>query len=229
VRVILAKHCPTTGRAFELKRSSQTVKMTNTIDPIKLRGVVKRIFPLAMFLCVVLACANLPENSRRPSNRNTATGSLGTAGNSTNTATSWDYSQFEDEMGRGTVYMATIESRNTINLDFPYSGEQHGSLMLREHPRHGKDIVLKIERGQLLDSEYNDPVVVRFDNDKPLTFSSVGASDHSTESLFLRGNAFSVFSTRLKTAKTVRIQVPIYQGGNQVFTFEVEGFRWAKR
>jgi hypothetical protein len=203
--------------------------MTNTIDPIKLRGVVKRIFPLAMFLCVVLACANLPENSRRPSNRNTATGSLGTAGNSTNTATSWDYSQFEDEMGRGTVYMATIESRNTINLDFPYSGEQHGSLMLREHPRHGKDIVLKIERGQLLDSEYNDPVVVRFDNDKPLTFSSVGASDHSTESLFLRGNAFSVFSTRLKTAKTVRIQVPIYQGGNQVFTFEVEGFRWAKR
>ena len=76
-----------------------------------------------MFLCVVLACANLPENSRRPSNRNTATGSPGTAGNSTNTATSWDYSQFEDEMGRGTVYMATIESRNTINLDFPYSGD----------------------------------------------------------------------------------------------------------
>ncbi len=132
-------------------------------------------------------------------------------------------------MGRGKVYVAKIESRNTINLDFPYSGEQHGSLMLREHPRHGKDVVLKIERGQLLDSEYNDPVVVRFDSDNPLTFSSVGASDHSSETLFLRGNAFSVFSTRLKTVKTVRIQAPIYQGGNQVFIFDVEGFSWTKR
>jgi hypothetical protein len=204
--------------------------MTNTIDRIKLRDAAKRLLPLAMFLCVVLACANLPANNRRQSNRNTAsTGSAGSAGSSTNPPTSWDYSQFEDEMGRGKVYMATIESRNTINLDFPYSGEQHGSLTLREHPKYGKDVVLKIERGQLLDSEYNDPVVVRFDSDKPLTFSSVGASDHSTETLFLRGNAFSVFSTRLKTAKAVRIQAPIYQGGNQVFIFDVGGFNWTKR
>ena len=201
--------------------------MTNMI---KFRDVAKRLLPLAMFLGVALACANLPENSRRSSNRNTtATGSAGSADSSTHPSSSWDYSQFEDEMGRGKVYTATIESRNTINLDFPYNGEQHGSLMLREHPKHGKDVILKIERGQLLDSEYNDPVVVRFDSDKPLTFSSVGASDHSTETLFLRGNAFSVFSTRLKTAKTVRIQAPIYQGGNQVFTFEVEGFNWTKR
>jgi hypothetical protein len=204
--------------------------MMNTVDKIKLRDAAKRLLPLAMFLGVALACANLPENSRRSSNRNTApTGAPGSADSSTHPSSSWDYSQFEDEMGRGKVYTATIESRNTINLDFPYNGAQHGSLTLREHPKHAKDVILKIERGQLLDSEYNDPVVVRFDTDKPLTFSSVGASDHSTETLFLRGNAFSVFSSRLKTAKTVRIQAPIYQGGNQVFTFEVEGFNWTKR
>jgi len=203
--------------------------MSKTIDMNKLRGVARRLMPLAMFLCVALACANLPENSRRSSNRNTAsTNSAGSSGSSGHSSTSWDYSQFEDEMGRGTVYVATIQSSNTINLDFPYNGEQYGKLMLREHPKHGKDVILKIERGQLLDSDYNDSVVVRFDTDKPLTFSSVGASDHSTETLFLRGNAFSVFSTRLKSAKTVRIQAPIYQGGNQVFIFDVEGFNWMK-
>ena len=203
--------------------------MNNTIDMNKLRGVAKRFMPLAMFLCVALACANLPENSRRSSNRNTAsTNSAGSAGSSEHSSTRWDYSQFEDEMGSGKVYVATIQSSNTIDLDFPYNGEQYGKLMLREHPKHGKDVILKIERGQLLDSDYNDPVVVRFDTDKQLTFSSVGASDHSTETLFLRGNAFSVFSTRLKTAKTVRIQAPIYQGGNQVFVFDVEGFNWTK-
>jgi hypothetical protein len=204
--------------------------MTNTTAKIKVRDVAKRLLPLAMFLGVALACANLPENSSRPSNRNTApTASAGSADSSTHQTSSWDYSQFEDEMGRGKVYTATIESKNTINLDFPYNGAQHGLLTLREHTKHGKDVILKIERGQLLDSEYNDPVVVRFDSEKPLTFSSVGASDHSTETLFLRGNAFSAFTTRLKTAKTVRIQAPLYQGGNQVFIFEVDGFNWTKR
>ena len=200
------------------------------LDKIKPPDAVKRLLPLAMFLGVALACANLPENSRRSSNRNTAsTTSAGSADSSTHQASRWDYSQFEDEMGRGKVYTATIQSTNTINLDFPYNGEQHGLLTLREHPKHGKDVIFKIERGQLLDSDYNDAVVVRFDSDKPLNFSSVGASDHSTETLFLRSNAFSVFTTRLKTAKTVRIQAPIYQGGNQVFTFEVDGFNWTKR
>jgi hypothetical protein len=200
------------------------------IDTSNIRAAAKRLLPLAMSLGVVIACANLPENSRRSSNRNSvATASVGSANNSSASPPRWDYSQFEDEMGRGKVYTATIQSSNTINLDFPYNGEQHGMLMLREHPSHGKDVVFKIERGQLLDSEYNDPVVVRFDSDKPLTFASVGASDHSTETLFLRGNAFPTFSARLKTAKTVRIQAPIYQGGNQVFMFDVEGFNWTKR
>ena len=195
-------------------------------DTLKLKGAAKQLLPLAIFLCVAVACANLPEDSRHASNQSTATTSSGPAESSTNTATSWDYSQFEDEMGGGKVYTASIKSKNTINLDFPYNGEQHGSLILREHPSHGNDVILKIERGQLLDSEYNDPVVVRFDSDKPLTFSSAGASDHSTETLFLGGNAFSAFSSRLQTAKAVRIQAPIFQGGNRVFIFDVQGFQW---
>jgi hypothetical protein len=153
---------------------------------------------------VALACANLPENSRRPSNRIVAaTGSAGSPDGSTHQTSSWDYSQLKTKWVDGKVYTATIESTNTINLDFPYNGEQHGLLLLREHPKHGKDVVLKIQRGQLLDSEYNDPVVVRFDSDKPLTFSSVGASDHSTETLF------SVFSNRLKPQRQFAFK-PLY-------------------
>ena len=129
-------------------------------------------------------------------------------------------------MGDGKIYLASVRSSNTISLDFPYNGEQRGTLVLRHHPQHGKDVYLKIERGQLLDSDYNDPVVVRFDSDKSISFGSTGPSDHSTETLFLTGNAFALFSKRLRTAKTVRIQAPIYQGGNQVLIFDVEGFTW---
>ena len=86
---------------------------------------------------------------------------------------------------------------------------------MRKHPEHGKDVYLRIERGQLLDSEYKSPVLVRFDYDQPISLTSMGPSDHCTETLFLGGNAFAVFSNRLKTAKTVRIEAPIYQGGTR--------------
>lgn len=195
-----------------------------------LRDTVRQLLPMLVFLIVILGCANMPESSRRSLNNNNRSANVPISTEGLSVAVpKWSYSQSEDEMGRGKIYMARIESTNTISLDFPYTGEQHGTLMLREHPNAGRDVILKIERGQLLDSEFNEPVVVRFDTDKPVSFSSVGPSDHSTETLFLRGNAFAVFTTRLKSAKTVRIQAPIYQGGSQVLIFDVGGFTWPKR
>jgi hypothetical protein len=141
---------------------------------------------VAFLIVAALACANMPESTRQrnstvaPSNSGSATGAS-TAMSDVN----WHYSETEDQMGRGKVYLASIESTNTISLDFPYKGEQHGTLTLREHPEHGKDVYLRIEKGQLLDSQYNDSVLVRFDNDKPIRFNSTGPSDHSTETLFL--------------------------------------------
>lgn len=182
------------------------------------------ILAIALVALAALACANVPNSNRRSGN-STTTPSTSTTGNSA-VETSWSYTETEDQMGNGRIYLASIRSSNTISLDFPYDGEQRGTLALRHHPQHGKDVYLKIERGQLLDSDYNDPVIVRFDTDKSMSFSSTGPSDHSTETLFLGGNAFALFSKRLKTAKTLRIQAPIYQGGNQVFIFDVQGFTW---
>ena len=174
-----------------------------------LRDTARQLLPMLAFLIVILGCANMPERSRQSTDTNSQSSNEPRAKETLSTPVpKWSYSQYEDEMGRGRVHVASIESTNTISLDFPYSGQQHGTLALREHPQHGKDVFLKIERGQMLDSDYNDPVVVRFDSDKPISFSSSGASDHSTETLFLGGNAFAVFSMRLKSAKTVRIQAP---------------------
>ena len=131
-------------------------------------------------------------------------------------------------MGRGFITQMDIVSTNTISLGFPYEGEQHANLYIREHPQHGKDVIVTIEKGQLLDSEYHGKVLVRFDDDKPRSFSSVRAADLSSDTLFLRGGAFPVFVSRLKTAKTLRIEVPIYQAGNRMLVFDVEGFIWEK-
>jgi hypothetical protein len=185
-----------------------------------------RLLPFVLIVLVVLGCVSGPSrniNTLRPNaSPSPATTTAHTAGNQ------WDYSEFTDEMGRGKIYVNTIVSRNTISLEMPYEGAQHGKLSIREHPQHGKDVYVSIERGQLLDSDYHSKVLVRFDEDKPQSFSSSGPDDLSSEALFLRG-AFPVFLNKLKTAKTLRIEVPVYQAGNQVLEFDVEGFTWKKQ
>jgi len=196
----------------------------------EMRVVISRLIPVVLLILVVLACANtdrtvnLAPSANRTQNgpaRNTLTPAQPTP-----KRVRWGYSEFDDEMGRGKVFHTSIESTNTISLSVPYEGEQHGILALREHPQHGKDVYIRIEKGQLLDSDYHGNVLVRFDNDKPRSFSSVRPADLSSETLFLRGSAFPVFLNRLRTAKTVRIEVPVYQAGNQVLIFDVEGFTW---
>ncbi|MBL0162174.1 MAG: hypothetical protein IPP82_00630 [Xanthomonadales bacterium] len=118
---------------------------------------------------------------------------------------------------------ALVSSTNTVNFQSPYSGPQHGTLLIREHPRHGKNIVMSIERGQILCRSYADcNVLVRFDDQKPTTYSGIGPADNSSESVFIRN--YSQFIASLKKAKRVRISTNIYQEGAPVFEFDVSDF-----
>lgn len=139
----------------------------------------------------------------------------------------WHYSQDEDPMAKGTAYHAAVLSTNTVNFTFPYSGPQHATLALRTHPRYGKDVIFRIERGQLLCRSYEDcTILVRFDDGKAQSFSAVGAADNSTETIFIRN--YSRFVASMQKAKTVRISVEVYQQGAPVFEFDVSGFDAAR-
>lgn len=135
----------------------------------------------------------------------------------------WNYQQDSDPMTSAVTRYAQVTSSNTVNFQMPYSGAQHATLLLREHPRHGKDVIMSIERGQILCRSYEDcNVLVRFDDQKPVTYSGVGPADGSSESVFIRN--YSKFLASLKKAKRVRISTNIYQEGAPVFEFDVSGF-----
>lgn len=135
----------------------------------------------------------------------------------------WSYRSSEDEMTGRAAKFATIDSENTVSFDFPYQGEQHGSLTLREHPSYGHDVIFSIERGQLQCSSYDGCTVrVRFDEAEPQRWSAGGPSDNRSTVLFLRNEAS--FVQKLRRAKIVRIQVPVYQEGQPAFEFLVGGF-----
>lgn len=59
----------------------------------------------------------------------------------------------------------------------PISGSQRATLTLRQHPQFGKDVYIAVEKGQLLESDYNDKVRVRFDEGKIMSFSTSRPSD----------------------------------------------------
>lgn len=135
----------------------------------------------------------------------------------------WSYSQDADPMGKGSTYGASVVSSNTVSFDFPYNGPQHGELILRTHPRYGKDVILVIERGQFLCRSYEDcQVLIRFDDKNPSTYAAVGPSDGSSNHIFIRG--YSKFISSMMSAKRVRISAEIYQEGSPAFEFDVTGF-----
>jgi hypothetical protein len=135
----------------------------------------------------------------------------------------WKYAVRDDELTSKPSYHAAVKSINRISFDFPYHGEQRGELLLRTHPQYGKNLIFRVERGQILVNSFQDSVVkVVFDQGSPISYKVAGPSDHSTTSLFLRD--YHGFVDRMVKAKKVKISVPFYQQGDVVFEFNVSDF-----
>lgn len=142
-------------------------------------------------------------------------------------AAPWVYSKNDDPMSKGKTYLATLESSNTVQFGFPYSGEQHGTLTLRTDPKYGKDVIFSVERGQILCTSYDGCIIkVRFDDGDALSFSAAESSDHSTEIIFIRN--YGRFVEKMMKSKRVRISMNFYQEGAPVFDFDVSGFNITK-
>lgn len=135
----------------------------------------------------------------------------------------WTYHNKEDEMSGGKTYTASVISSNSVSFSFPYNGLQNGTLLLRNDPKYGKDIIFRIEKGQILCSSYDGcNVLIRFDDEKPVTYSANPPADNSSEVIFISN--YTKFLNNLKNAKIVRISPTIYQEGSPVFEFNVSGF-----
>lgn len=139
----------------------------------------------------------------------------------------WTYAHMEDQMGEGVSHTASVRSTNTVEFDFPYAGAQHATLMLRTHPRYGKEVIFRLERGQILCRSYEDcKILVRFDDGPPESFAAVGPADNSTELVFIRD--YPRFAAAMLKAKRVRISIDVFQQGRPVLDFDVRGFEQKK-
>ena len=137
-------------------------------------------------------------------------------------STRWLVKESIDEMTDTKNVWKSLDSENIEHFSFPYEGGSSLNLCVRYMKKYGTDVILTISKGQLLSNEYNGTnyVTVRFDDDAPQKFYTNDAADGSSDYLFL-ANARK-FIKRAKTAKSIKIQVPVYQEGNPTFTFKVD-------
>lgn len=135
----------------------------------------------------------------------------------------WSYSTSEDKMRGATGRTATLASTDTLSLGFPY-GETTPELTIRQDPKFGFDIYFTSE-GQPQCDDYSNPTVsVKFDNEPVREWGCNRAADGSPGIVFF--DSEKTLLAKLKTAKTMMVEVNYYDAGRQQFSFPVAGLKW---
>lgn len=142
----------------------------------------------------------------------------------------WSIQTKIDEMTDTKNIWASITSDNYIEQDFPYEGKTHATITVRYMKKYGYDIILSIDKGQIIgfDLDKTNYVTARFNNGTPKKYYFNDADDGSSDYVFLRNS--NDFLDKCKTAKDIKVDIPIYQGGKPVFTFHVDKpLEWPKQ
>ena len=140
-------------------------------------------------------------------------------------ASAWSYTSEADPMTDRPTKLACVRSDNEVHLGFPY-GSVYGRHCLRNSPQFGRDAYVALEGdGQILCYSYRDCTVrIRFDDAEARSFPAVGASDNSTDIVFIRSR--DRLERELRSADRTAIQLEFYQAGQQAFIFPTAGFDW---
>lgn len=138
------------------------------------------------------------------------------------TASAWDFTERTDDMTGKPIRQASTISQNELDLGWPY-GVVSGYLVVRTHPRYGRDVILQVEKGHMLCHSYGEcPVLARFDDRQPLRITGNPPEDGSTEVIFL-GN-YNQLVSAIRKSKIARIEANFYQHGARALVFDVTGF-----
>lgn len=140
------------------------------------------------------------------------------------TTTKWIYSKSVDEMTGKPTYTASVKSSNFVNFSSPHDGSQRGTLTLRTHPKYGKNVIFRIEKGQILCGTNDGCAInVKFGDTDPVKFRASTATVHSNNIIFI--DNYSSFVKHARSVKEVRISPEVYLEGSPVFTFDVSDFK----
>ncbi|MDU2940684.1 MAG: hypothetical protein E7B59_16140 [Enterobacteriaceae bacterium] len=130
----------------------------------------------------------------------------------------WRHSVTEDKMGRGSDEIASVLSTNTVALAAPYDGAQHATLSLRKLRKNNNEVVLSLERGQIVCDPSGCPILFRADKNEPFSISFGPPKDGSTNVIIA-----DLDTKQLRTilsADKISIELTVFQNGEHIFEFD---------
>lgn len=140
------------------------------------------------------------------------------------TASNWRYDSDVDKMRGNTSYFADATSLNSANFQFPYQGESHLHIMLRNQGE-GNDVMFSIDKGQFHCKYDGCEISVKFDNEAVRTYAVNEADAGKNDVVFLASDK-DAFIKKLKTSKKVIIEAPFFQEPRTQFDFDTAGLEW---
>ena len=134
----------------------------------------------------------------------------------------WDFTIEKDEMTDTKNIWATIISENFVSQNFPYEGLTYAKITIRYMKKYGYDAIISITKGQIHGSRYNgnNYITARFDDGTPKRYYFNEAADGSSEMVFISSK--SDFIKKCKQAKSIKLDIPLFQAGRPVFSFQVD-------
>lgn len=130
----------------------------------------------------------------------------------------WRYPDDVDKMtGKKTSY-AVLTSDNTLSLGSPYAGLNHGQITVRRHPQYGTDVMIGVDKGQILCRSYDGCTIkIRFGDGTAQSFSAMPPADHSSNLVFVSNKTRFIDAARKNTK--ILVQLPMFREGEQVLEF----------
>ena len=130
----------------------------------------------------------------------------------------WALQTTQDTMTGKPQKIARLVSTNTLSLEFPYQGENKARLMVRQHPSHGTDVMVSVDKGQMICNTTRCSALIKFDDQKPILFMGSEPSDLSSTAMFITDSRR--FIELAKKSTKILIQIDFYKNGLQTLEFE---------
>ena len=188
-------------------------------------GVV--FFVIFLFL-MIKSCGNSPQNnynnvdSAMVLGNDSDTRIVDSIDHNTTTpsssGSSWNFEFDHDKMDNSKRIYARITSDNVVGLDY---SSTDATICVRYMKKYGYEALITLSSGQIFGNEYNGDnyILVKFDDGRAKKYYFDETSDGSSETVFIRKK--SDFIAHCKKSKKIRIEIPIFDNGRQVFDFKV--------
>jgi len=141
----------------------------------------------------------------------------------------WEYSEEEDKMIDKKSFFASCSSINDTNgkkyfLIIRYAPQKTNQPSVNGSYNYQNEVYIACN-GCIFDSSIYElnSLKIRFDKDSPIEWFYSGAKDNF-DALFLSNT--KRFIKKIKSSKSILIEIPLFRKGSQVIEFNVEGLKW---